>query len=61
MPIHVDEGDSARATWGILGEVEVCFPEFEVVLQLQAGDVLTFDAAKVFHACTRKLKCARIM
>lgn len=56
MPIHVDEGDSARATWGILGPVEICFPEFEVVLQLQSGDVLTFDASKVYHACTAIFK-----
>ena len=49
---HLDPGDVDLALWVVLGgPVEIFFPEAGMYVQLFDGDVMSFEASKVWHCC----------
>jgi len=48
---HVDRKDTKTAVWIALGTAyHIALPEFEKLVELRSGDVMTFDASKVLHS-----------
>ena len=47
---HVDDSDIRTAMWIALGtEYYISLPEFQLLVQLQDGDILTFRAQEIMH------------
>lgn len=60
--IHIDAKDLYWGTWACLGPLTMALPEYGVLLDLEDGDVVTFDTATVWHCMVRTppevCKCA---
>ena len=52
--IHLDNFDKFQGTWGCLGPLTMALPEYEVLLELNDGDVLSFNSASVWHCIVRR-------
>ena len=51
--MYKDHTDCCLATWAALQPVWMALPEYEVVLILNPGDVLTFNSSETWHAMIR--------
>jgi hypothetical protein len=47
--VHVDDEDATIATMVATSYCEMAFPEYEVVVEMQAGDILTFWPQEIYH------------
>jgi hypothetical protein len=47
--VHVDKRDTKTALWMCLGDINMFWPEAGCILRLRDGDVLSFDAARMYH------------
>ena len=52
--IHLDSHDQYNATWGCLGPLTMALPEYETLLELHDGDVLSFNSANIWHCMVRR-------
>jgi hypothetical protein len=52
--IHLDNHDMFQGTWGCLGPLTMALPEYEVLLELNDGDVLSFNSASMWHCIVRR-------
>ena len=52
--IRLDNFDKFQGTWGCLGPLTMALPEYEVLLELNDGDVLSFNSASVWHCIVRR-------
>jgi hypothetical protein len=52
--IHQDSDDMFQGTWGCLGPLTMALPEYEALLELQDGDVLSFPTDTLWHCIVRR-------
>ena len=52
--IHLDNFDKFQGTWGCLGPLTMALPEYGVLLELNDGDVLSFNSASNWHCIVRR-------
>jgi hypothetical protein len=52
--IHQDKHDKFQGTWGCLGSLTMALPEYEALLELQDGDVLSFPTDTLWHCIVRR-------
>ena len=52
--IHQDSDDKFQGTWGCLGPLTMALPEYEALLELQDGDVLSFPTDTLWHCIVRR-------
>ena len=52
--IHQDSDDKFHGTWGCLGPLTMALPEYEALLELQDGDVLSFPTDTLWHCIVRR-------
>jgi hypothetical protein len=52
--IHQDTDDKFQGTWGCLGPLTMALPEYEALLELQDGDVLSFPTDTLWHCIVRR-------
>ena len=52
--IHPDNFDKFQGTCGCLGPLAMALPEYEVLLELNDGDGMSFNSASVWHCIVRR-------
>ena len=52
--IHQDSDSKFQGTWGCLGPLTMALPEYEVLLELQDGHVLSFPIDTLWHCIVRR-------
>lgn len=52
--IHLDKDDKFQGTWGCLGPLTLALPEYEALVELQDGDVLSFPTDTLWHCIVRR-------
>ena len=52
--IHQDSDDKFPGTWGCLGLLTMALPEYEALLELQVGDVLSCPTDTLWHCIVRR-------